>query len=374
MRTAVVALTLNGGILAEKLGKTLHTDVFTKQKIDTDFPTFTAGLFKNYQAIIFIMACGIVVRAIAPLIKGKDVDPAVVVVDEKGKFAISLLSGHIGGANKLAKKVADITGGTPVITTSTDVNGVIAFDEWAKENDCAIENLKVLKFISGELVNGRSVGLVSDFEFKNLPDNIELIRLQSSEIYENRITNFQGSFLQKEKKFEVLSEKEATFSNRNITSFQSKMGVVILNRTDVSDPFEKALYLRPRNLILGLGCRRGTSKEAIDIAVNDFLKKNKRSFLSVKRICSIDLKADENGIIEFCKENNLEFITFTKDEIEKVEGEFIKSEFVKENVGVDGVAEPCAVKGGINAKLICPKTIYKGITLALAEEERFFSI
>lgn len=358
MRTAVVALTKNGTQLALKLGLELglelNADIFVKEEFMTEvlegikgkspvnpvedgFTQFAGKLFTGYDALVFIMACGIAVRALAPYVKDKRHDPAVVVLDEKGRHAISLLSGHIGGANSLARRIAEVTGGTPVITTSTDVNGVIAFDVFAVENDCVIENFGDLKYISSELVKGSKIGLYTDFRING------------------RISDYL-----------------IPYGNGN--SEDLRYAVVLSNRTGIAVKAEKALYIRPRNLILGIGCRRGTTKEQIQSAVDDFMKANGKSPLSVKRAATIDLKENEAGLLEFCKERSLELCIIQRSKIEAVEKEYTYSGFVKEKAGVGSVAEPCAVMAGTNPRLICRKTVYKGITLALAEEEKEFQL
>jgi cobalt-precorrin 5A hydrolase len=351
MKTAVVSLTLRGAELALKIGYQMKADIYVKNQViekyvmsdrlflvhpvTTEFSTLIEKLFNSYDALVFVMACGIVVRSIAPYIKDKVNDPAVLVVDEKGQHVISLLSGHIGGANKLAKEVARLTGGVPVITTATDVNNVIAFDVFAVENGCIIENIKDLKYISSELVNGGEVGFYTDCTISGtLPENVIKEQLPGS----------------------------------------CKYGVVLSNVLNIPYKAEKILIIRPKNLILGIGCRKGTSTEAIENAVEHFLNKNNKSLLSIKYLASIDLKKEEKGIVEFCKRTGIEFRTFSAEVIKSIEDRFTASTFVKKSVGVGSVSEACAVMGGNNAKLICPKTVYKGITLALAEEERVFYI
>jgi cobalt-precorrin 5A hydrolase len=343
---AVAALTSNGAQLAANIGKALNADVYINKRlmeslefngtiaIDCDFTDFTGRLFDKYNEIILIMACGIAVRAIAPYIKGKTVDPAVVVLDEKGRHVISLLSGHIGGANKLAKEVASITGGTPVITTSTDVNGVISFDMFAVKNRCVIENIQELKYISSELVNSGKVHLYSDYDIEGIfGDNV--VKYETG-------NGFVGH------------------------------AVVISSRTGLELKAGKVLYIRPKNLVLGIGCRKGTGKEAIESAVLDFMQRNNRSMSSIKCMATVDLKEDEQGLIEFCQSCGIYLNVVTREDIRAVEGNFTASLFVRESTGVSSVAEPCAVLSGKNAVLICPKTVYKGITLALAEEEKRF--
>ncbi len=332
MKAAVIAITKNGVELAEKIGRELDADIYVK---NDDFRGLIGKIFFTYDTLIFIMACGIAVRSITPYIRDKQSDPAVVVVDELGRFAISLLSGHIGGANRLAARVAAITGGTPVITTATDINGVIAFDELATDNDCAIENIGVLKYISSELVNGGKVSLVSDCKIVgDMPHNID--------------TPGFGE--------------------------HCRLAVALTNSIIVPITAEKILYLRPRNLIIGLGCKKDKSKQEIEEALVHFMRINNKSMLSIKCIASISIKANEQGILDYCSEKNIPFKTFSAEEIKTVEHQFSSSDFVKSVTGVGCVAEACAIMTGNQPKLVCPKTVYSGITLALAEEEKVVTL
>ncbi len=349
MKTAVIALTKNGTELAIKIGPAFAADLYLKHEfivkdvihkegltfhsVSADFKGMIQKIFCRYEAIIFIMACGIAVRSIAPYVKDKRSDPAVVVADELGRFAVSLLSGHIGGANRLAERVAALTGGVPVITTATDLHGAVAFDELAAANGCVIENINDLKYISSQLVNGGKVVFFTDCGTAGvLPPNI-------------------GPYL---------------------SGQACKYAVAVTNSLKIPVQAEKVLYLRPRNLIVGLGCKKGKTKQEIGEAVLDFLERNDKSVFSVKCIASIDLKANESGILEFCNERNIDFRTFTINEIKPIEHQFAASEFVKKTTGVGSVAESCAMLAGSNVRLICPKTVYGGITLALAEEEQVF--
>lgn len=351
MKTAVIALTKNGFELAGKIGRELDADIYVKNDyIDkvilngelvmihpftADFRGMIEKIFFTYDALIFIMACGIAVRSIAPYIKDKQSDPAVVVVDELGRFAISLLSGHIGGANRLAVRVAAVMGGIPVITTATDINGVIAFDELATDNDCAVENIGDLKYISSELVDGGKVSFFSDCRIVGvLPHNIE--------------TPIPGQLY--------------------------KLAVALTNSIKAPVKAERILYLRPRNLIIGIGCKKGKTRQEIEKAVIDFMENNSKSMLSVKCIASISLKANERGILDFCSERNIPFKTLSAEKIKTVEHQFQSSDFVKRITGVGSVSEASAVLAGNNPKLICPKTVYNGVTLALAEEEKVFTL
>ncbi len=334
MKTAIMALTRSGVQLAHKLGREMDADIYI-HPFSPDFKGTIEKVFKTYDALIFIMASGIVVRSIAPYIQDKTLDPAVVVVDELGRFAISLLSGHIGGANRLAARVALHIGAVPVITTATDIQGVIAFDELAVMNGCAIENIQDLKYISAALVNGGIVGLYCDIPLSGeLPENIMTLEAEG----------------------------------------KCRFAVVLSNTDRIPVQAEKTLYLRPKNLVVGIGCKKGKSMAEIEKAVVEFLRMNKKSSLSVRMLTSIDLKAGEEGILAFCKRRQLPFKTYTAEEIRMVEKDFPPSEFVKKVTGVGSVAEACAALAARRAKLICRKTVYDGITLALAEEEMVFTL
>jgi cobalt-precorrin 5A hydrolase len=351
MKMGVMALTRHGVELACKIGAGFGADVYCPaafiengagndtgiftQPITGNFGQFTGKIFSEYQALVFIMACGIVVRSIAPYLKDKKLDPAVVAMDEKGEFVISLLSGHWGKANELAISLAAFTGGQAVLTTATDVNGIIAFDVFARQNNCIIENEPALKQISSTLVNGGSVSLYADGPIQGeLPHYIQ--------------PGKQGE--------------------------KGRYAVVLSNSTSIRPEFETVLYLRPGNLILGIGCKKGITKTAIAECLADFLARNQKSPLSLKTIASLDIKAREAGILDYSREQNIPYITIPADEIKKVEDRFSYSPFVKKVAGVGGVAEACAVLGGKNTRLVCPKMAYRGLTFALAEEEQVFTL
>ena len=164
--TAVIAFTAKARNTGTKL-KNVDRLVFYKYAEKGDIPFKNVAELREkiveYSKLVFICACGIAVRTIAPFVKNKKEDFAVVVCDEDGKFAISLLSGHLGGANELAENVAEILGGQAVITTATDVNGITAIDNYAKENNLEIDSMKMAKEVSAQLLNGEKVAFKSDF-------------------------------------------------------------------------------------------------------------------------------------------------------------------------------------------------------------------
>lgn len=336
MKIAVCALTKNGAVTAAEIAELLKADIYLKQPAADGSPEaklFSSSLkelideiYRQYDGFVMIMACGIVVRTFAPRLKSKDQDPAVVVMDEKGQYAISLLSGHLGGANALSEKIAALTGATAVITTATDVNEKLAFDLFAKVNDCAIENLNALKYISGALVNGMNVAVYSDFPIDGaLPSGICRYRGGTPEY------------------LVVISDRRETPTG------------------------EHTLYLRPRCLYLGCGCKKHTDTDKMREAAADFMEKSGYSMLSLKALSSIDLKKEETCILDLSDDMKLPFITFHADALRQVDVA-AGSAFVEQTTGVKSVAE-AAAKLAAGGKTLIGKTVYEGITLSLAKKE-----
>ncbi len=255
--------------------------------------------FGSADALLFIGACGIAVRTIAPLIKDKTTDPAVLVMDEAGEHVIPILSGHIGGANALAERIAALTGAKAVLTTATDVRGVPAIDTWALENDCAIENPPAIRDVSAAALAGRQVGV-------------------------------------------AITERE------------------------IKPPFPVTLFLRPRTLTLGAGCKRGTDPDAFETNALAFLKSCGVSPLSLRALASIDRKAEEAAMCGFAEKYRLPFLTYSAQSLQSLPGRFAHSGFAEQTVGVDNVCERSAVAGG--GVLLMGKTVFPGMTFALAGE------
>lgn len=315
MKTAVISFTASGGKLNGLISGILSADSYKDAK---NIYALTGNLMKEYDALIFIGAAGIAVRAIAPYIKSKDIDPAVIVCDERGKFVIPVLSGHIGGANRLARELAEKINAQPVITTATDINKVWAVDSWASENGFYIENIKNIKYISSALLRKENVGLDSDFKINGLlPENISF-----------------GSF---------------------------ENGVVIspfLQKT-----FKNTLNIVPKCISLGIGCRKDTKLESIE----ELFVKSGISPQAVREISTVDIKKDETALKEFAHKLGVPLNFYTAQELEMVEGDFSESEFVRKVAGVGNVCERAAAKGG--GKLIIKKMTGDGVTLAAAMDD-----
>lgn len=280
---------------------------------------WTQAHFTTDDALIFVGASGIAVRAIAPHVRDKFSDPAVVSVDEAGRFVVPLLSGHVGGANELAREVAAIAGGQAAVSTATDVNGLFAVDEWAARHGFAILERSIAKEISAALLDGRPVGFKSDFELDEKPSGV--------------------------------------------TEGAADIGFVV-SLDDSAMPFPRTLHLVPRVATVGVGCRKGTDPSALEQAVADALAEANVSAKAVTAIASIDVKKDELAILELASKMGWSPVFYTADELAAVPGEFSSSDFVKRTVGVDNVCERAACASG--GELVLGKQAGGGITVAIA--------
>lgn len=341
MSAIIFSFTRNGARISVRLQKYLNscgfeTEIYTTKRYITEDPALREigptlqeacrEAFATRRLLIFIGAAGIAVRGIAPCIRSKTKDPAVISIDEQGKFVIPLLSGHIGGANALASGIAGLLHAVPVITTATDVNELFAVDEWATRHNMAIFNMTGAKLFASYLVDCKKVGVKSDFPIRGgLPKGM------------------------------VLAE-------------EGPVGLAISLRKTVQ-PFVETVVLRPRILHLGIGCRRGTSMEAIEDLVLRELTALKLTFTVVKGIASIDVKKDERGLLSFAEEYASPIRFYTAEELLAVKGDFTPSSFVAQTVGVDNVCERAAVLDSNGGRLLLRKTRLNGVTLAIAAED-----
>ena len=348
MNTAYFYLTDEGGRLAHKLAAAHPGDIYNKENFKENLQ---AG-FGRYDSLICIMATGIVVRILAPLIVHKTSDPAVVVLDQKGKYAISLLSGHLGGANDLAREMAAISDGEAVITTATDVAGELSFDTFAKKHDMAIENIGQLKHISGALLSGKKVNVFTD---KN-----------AAELYPE---------LAKEQKRGMISILPLSEFFKTYTIESNIPSVVIDERLFVSNSTvpqaAPVLYLRPRTICAGIGCKRNMEQKPIEEALLQTLKEEGIHPLSLKCIATIPLKSDEPGIIGTAANLNVPLQIIPTEEIENLDISQLgiqTSEFVASQTGVLSVSTACSYLASSKGTILRDKAKYKGITIALSKE------
>lgn len=346
-KIAIVCITENGKKLAFKLSSLIQTsDVYIvsnkKNNLQIDenkeniflvkerLTQLVERLFKEYECIFFIMATGIVVRVIAPYINSKFTDPAILVSDERGTNIISLLSGHMGGANELTKYISNLIGANPVITTATDVNEKSSLDMIAKKLNAHIDNFRDnVKDINAMLVNNENVGIYID-----------------------------GNYEVDTRGFKVLNNLEDIQELQKVVVISNKEKIYNENSKD------KIIKVVPRDIVIGIGCRRNTDSKLLQESVFELLNNNNIDINSVSKIGSIDIKNDEKAIIDLASYLSVEFKTLSAEEISTVDYLFDKSEFVKKNVGVYCVSEPVAhiLSGG---NLIIEKHKYKGITISV---------
>ena len=329
MSAAIFCFSDRGARLAMELCKffdlplsNIHsTDKFARKYAFTAHKSVCADmgrLFSAHRLLIFICACGIAVRDIAPHLKSKTEDPAVLVMDDNGRFVIPILSGHIGGANEYARKIAAITGAVPVITTATDGAERFSCDAWAASHNCAISSMSAARDVSAAILTG-DVALSSEYP---LPEKLPpgLIKADSGET--------------------------------GIWIGIHKM-----------EPYAVTLRLIPRVLRLGIGCRRGVSADTISAAVRQVLDGAGIDLRAVSRIATIDVKRHEAGLLDFAGNSGVPIVFYSAAELSAVKGDFEESDFVRQTVGAGSVCERAAALDGT---LIIRKTAMNGVTVAAA--------
>ena len=386
MNTAYFYLTKEGEKLAHKLATVHPGDIYNKENFKENL---RAG-FGKYDSLVCIMATGIVVRILAPLIIHKTSDPAVVVLDQKGHYAISLLSGHLGGANDLAREMAAISGGEAVITTATDVAGELSFDTFAKKHDMAIENIGQLKHISGALLAGKKVNVFTDknvgklypelaeeqkrgmIDIFPLSDNIDNIESEIPTVVIDEGFSLDKHFISESKSFSANIPASANAISTNFGTINSvSPDITSIVSTSTISPSVPILYLRPRTICAGIGCKRNMEQKPIEEALLQTLKEEGIHPLSLKCIATIPLKSDEPGIIGTAANLNVPLKIIPTEEIEKLDITQLgiaTSEFVASQTGVLSVSTACSYLASGKGEILRDKAKYKGITIALSKK------
>ena len=346
MKAAILSFTANGRKTAGKVRKALSAEdwlvaenVKCKEEADSyegSLKEWTGEHWKVSDVLIYVGAAGIAVRAVASFVVSKKEDPAVLVIDELGKYCIPILSGHIGGANELAEKLSQMLSMEAVITTATDLNQKWAVDIFAKKNRLYIEDMKLAKLVSADILAGKQV--------------LAEIEPECSVIGQ----------IPKELKFIHESDR--------CDSRALKIHIGICKNDAPAGSGTQVLYLIPKAVVLGIGCKKGTDAEKIEKHVTQVLEDYEIFPESVKLAASIDLKKEEPGLCTYCEKNDIPFQTFSKEELEQAEGTFTGSEFVKQTTGVDNVCERSAMCAG-GEKILVHKTAHEGVTVAVAVEK-----
>lgn len=351
MNLAVIAVTRRGTELGLRISKILkacgghEVAVFTMPDLARDIEgaiplevppgKIIGDIFNRYRGLVMIMALGIVIRLLAPYVRDKKTDPAVVVLDEGGNFVISALSGHSGGANDLARLLAGGLGAVAVITTATDVNGVPAVDVLARDLQMIPSPPEAVKLFNAALARGEHLDLYSEYKLPLRSTNCLSIR-----------------------PWEELG-RETGYRRIIVTAM---------------DPFPAAatdLLLRPRNLVVGVGCKRGTYYGDVLKEIKKTLQLAGRSLLSVMALATIGMKTNEEGLIKASAEMGVPLLGFSAGEINTAIDRYglSKSDLVMQKMGVGGVCEPAALLACRQGSLLAPKRKCQGIALAVAEEE-----
>lgn len=347
MKAAICALTPGGAALATSLGPCLTGAGYEPALYLPDglappcsgaisfgrpLRDLLADLFPDNRALVLVMALGIAVRLLAPLLRDKRTDPAVVVLDEKGEFAVSMLSGHLGGANDLARCLAGFTGGRAVITTATDVLGLLAPDVLARRYSLVPEPFSSLKAVNAALAAGETVRVYSEVP---LPGE-----------------RWEGLLL---------------YPWEDVETVGDTWRVLITDRTGLGE--HRTLYLRTRRILAGVGTRSGIDTEVVLEALQAAFQRSGHSIKSCRALATADLKAGEPGLVAAAASLGVPLYAYPRVLLKEVidRAGLAMSALVQEKIGVGGVCEPASLLAAGTTRLILPKMALNGVTVALAE-------
>ena len=345
MKIAVISFTSGGYALSLKLRgevKEFQWKIFSKCAgnrkniengdvfVEIPLQEWAGQQFEMHRAILFIGATGIAVRAIAPFVENKLTDVPVLVMDEKGSYVIPLLSGHLGGANEIAGKIAEGIKAEPVITTATDRNDKLAVDVFAKENEMTIKNKEAIALVSARVLENKPVRISIPGEY--LPD-----------VY--------------------IAKPEETKENQHTVDTEVFW--------DAPEDHKRAtLVLEPKEYVLGIGCKKGKTLDEISSVVRKVLDAGGIPMEQVGRMASIDIKSEEEGLQDFSETYRIPFWTYDANVLKEIPGEFSTSAFVKDTVGVDCVCERAAIAACEGTgKLVIRKQARDGVTVAVAKRK-----
>ena len=360
MKISVISFTKTGQQLAERIRESLRNEnetviMYTKCSqtekrtaqtaadtgditdvihVQSSLSAWAGEQMSAHYALVFIGACGIAVRAIAPWITDKLHDSPVLVMDEQGQYVIPLLSGHVGGANELAVRLEEKLGAIPVITTATDLHGSFAVDLFAKRNDLRICNREGIARVSAKILAGEKITM-----------SVQIGHLAADEFIPSEI---------------------------RLCAYPPTEKVDVLIADGGEEVFREAaaeLRLQPKKYILGVGCKKGTDSEKLETFLQKILEEQDIVIEQIAALVSIDVKKEERCLLEFSEKYRIPFWTYTAQELQAVPGEFHGSEFVKEQVGVDNVCERAALgAAGTGGQILLGKQVQDGMTAAIAEK------
>lgn len=363
---AIAGFTANGCVLAQKIANELEgARAWAPRRIaeEAGLPGFDSvgawtgeAFAQGCDGIIFVGACGIAVRAVAPYVASKMHDPAVVCVDEAGRWAISLLSGHVGGANDLACRIARIMGATPVVTTATDVRGVFAIDEWAARCGLVIANPQLIKRVSGALLEGGHVGV-------RVGRQVSLTGELPAGFVREECAGNTDSASDTNDADDIRKPRPAGVAPDLTHAVRALHAHVHIGPELPCENDPDTLHLITRNAVVGVGCRRGCEPATLQDSVETALASLGLAPEAVSTLATIDLKAAEPAVVELAAKRGWRLRTFSAQALAAQGGDFASSEFVRTHVGVDNVCERALACCG--AVRVLNKQAHQGTTVAV---------
>ena len=375
MKLAIISFTENGIKLSQTVAKRLSgrkVTIYTKcsrytaedlkvQRVKESLQVWTAQRMAEGDALLFIGACGIAVRAIAPNLTDKLHDVPVLVMDEKGRYVIPILSGHVGGANELARELSDLIDARPVITTATDVQKKFAVDLFAKRNHLEIMNKDGIAKVSTKALAGEQLTIAVRAQ------NIECYHPKFCEVCEEDFTEAENPLLREASMHKHDWKVCGVEPPLRLVPYVEDQPVDVVV-SEMPDNKNALIWLRPRRYVVGMGCRKNKDPEEL---LDFYMKTLEKAMVEpgeVYALASIDKKKDEPGLLAISERMRIPFFTYTAEELNRVGACVHSSEFVKAQVGVDNVCERAALAGcGANGTLIYEKQAFDGMTIAIAE-------
>ena len=375
MKLAIISFTENGIKLSQTVAKRLSgrkVTLYTKcsrytaedlkvQRVKESLQVWTAQRMAEGDALLFIGACGVAVRAIAPNLTDKLHDVPVLVMDEEGQYVIPILSGHVGGANELAREFADLMDARPVITTATDVQKKFAVDLFAKRNHLEIMNKDGIAKVSAKALAGEQLTIAIRAQ------NIEFCHPKFCEVREEDFTEAENQLLREASMHKQDQEACGVEPPLRLVPYVKDQPVDIVV-SEMQDNKNALIWLRPRRYVVGMGCRKNKDTEELLAFYQETLEQAMVEPGEVYALASIDKKKDEPGLLAISERMRIPFFTYTAEELNRVGACVHSSEFVKAQVGVDNVCERAALAGcGVSGWLIYEKHAFDGMTIAIAE-------
>lgn len=375
MKLAIISFTENGIKLSQTVSKSLSgrkVTLYTKcsrytaedlkvQRVKESLQVWTAQRMAEGDALLFIGACGIAVRAIASNLTDKLHDVPVLVMDEEGQYVIPILSGHVGGANELAREFADLMDARPVITTATDVQKKFAVDLFAKRNHLEIMNKDGIAKVSAKALAGEQLTIAVRAQ------NIECYHPKFCEVCEEDFTEAENQLLREASMHKQDQEACGVEQPLRLVPYVKDQPVDIVV-SEMQDNKNALIWLRPRRYVVGMGCRKNKASEELLAFYQETLEQAMVEPGEVYALASIDKKKDEPGLLAISERMRIPFFTYTAEELNRVGACVHSSEFVKAQVGVDNVCERAAFAGcGVSGWLIYEKHAFDGMTIAIAE-------